>query len=89
MEATSQEKHIKDLQNERTLEILKTIRTPQTSPEERLDQYCSRLEEIAQMHNCKSEDLFELAEGHQLPFDVISEVMELYLSIQALKHSSS
>lgn len=89
MEATRQEKDIKDLQDERTLEILKSIKTPQTTSAEKLNQYCSRLEKIAQMHNCKSEELFDLAEGHQLSFETSAEVMTLSLSIQALKRSSS
>ena len=85
MEATSQEKETKNLQDERTLEILKTIKAPQGSPETRLNQYQSRLKEIAQTQNCQSEELFGLAESHQLPFDVASEVMELSLLIQAHK----
>lgn len=87
MEATRQEKDIKDLQNERTQEILKSIKTPQATSDEKLNQYCSRLEEIAQIHDCKKEEIFDLAEGHQLSFEASTEVMTLSLSIQALKRS--
>lgn len=52
---------------------------------ERLNFYCSKLEAIAKKLDKNSEQIVQMAEAHALPFELLSEVMELSLLIKRHK----